>query len=634
MRQWAEEEVIIPSGPFEGRKLRVDRQPYTGLLLEAFDAGHWNRFAVTGPTQSGKTLMASLVPLMYHLFEVGETAVFGLPKMAMASDKWREDILPVIERTRYRELLPRRGGGSRGGKVEAIQFRNGATLRFMSGGGDDKTRAAFATRVVVITEVDGLDMSASTSAEADKVTQIEARTRAFGHRKRVYLECTVTVAEGRIWREYQAGTTSRLALPCPHCSQYVTPERPQLVGWKDAEHELAARAGGRWSCPSCRAPWTEEERAAANQLARLVHRGQQISADGQVTGPLPATETLGFRWTAVNNLLLTAGDVAVDEWKGSRAVDEENAEKELCQFVHAIPYKPPREQTTVLEAFGVAARTSRSPRTEVPADAQAFTLQVDLGKWLAHWAAVAWLPTGGSRVVDYDRFEIPSSSMPVEQAIELALRQFRDERVLPGWVDAGGGRRHPDEVWIDSNYMGSAVYAFCRDPETPEYFRPSIGRGTLPDQSRYSRPKATSHAVKFIGLEYHVAYHQAERVYVLEVHADFWKNLLHRRLAVPVDAPTAMLLFAGMPRDHLTLAKHITAEREVEEYVEGKGTIRRWETIRRANHYLDCLYGCCASAHLAGVEFLLESPEAPDEPPPPTPTLPILGAQPFVATQR
>ena len=38
----------------------------------------------------------------------------------MAKDKWREDILPVIEASRYRDLLPRQGGGSRA--VESLQF--------------------------------------------------------------------------------------------------------------------------------------------------------------------------------------------------------------------------------------------------------------------------------------------------------------------------------------------------------------------------------------------------------------------------------------------------------------------------------------------------------------------------------
>jgi hypothetical protein len=149
MRVFAEEEVVIPDGPYAGRRFRCSRQPYTALWFDQVDSGCWPRCVATGPTQSGKTLACFVVPLLYHLFEIQETVICGLPDMDMAGDKWREDILAAIERSRYRDLLPRRGGGSRGGRVESIQFGNGATLKFMSGGGGDKSRAGFTSRVVV-----------------------------------------------------------------------------------------------------------------------------------------------------------------------------------------------------------------------------------------------------------------------------------------------------------------------------------------------------------------------------------------------------------------------------------------------------------------------------------------------------
>ncbi len=100
--------------------------------------------------------------------------------MDKVGDKWRENILPVIEQSRYRDLLPRQGSNSRGGKVESLQLRNGASLKFLSGGGSDKSRAGFTARVVVVTETDGMDRPGNASRESDKITQLEARTRAYG----------------------------------------------------------------------------------------------------------------------------------------------------------------------------------------------------------------------------------------------------------------------------------------------------------------------------------------------------------------------------------------------------------------------------------------------------------------------
>src|SRR3972149_10057010 len=98
--------------------------------------------------------------------------------------------MPLIESSRYRELLPRRGTGSKGGKTLRRDFLNGATLRYMSGGGSDKSRAGFTSRVVVITETDGMDQPSATSRESDKIKQLEARTRAYGGRERTYMEGT------------------------------------------------------------------------------------------------------------------------------------------------------------------------------------------------------------------------------------------------------------------------------------------------------------------------------------------------------------------------------------------------------------------------------------------------------------
>jgi len=65
---------------------------------------------------------------------------------------------------------------------------------------------------VVITETDRMDQSGATSPESDKITQLEARTHAYGSRKRIYMECTVSTEDGRTWqhisRDLKAGTSS------------------------------------------------------------------------------------------------------------------------------------------------------------------------------------------------------------------------------------------------------------------------------------------------------------------------------------------------------------------------------------------------------------------------------------------
>lgn len=621
MRQFAEDEIVIPDGPFEGRKFSCARQPYTRLWFDAVDSGRWNRFAATGPTQSGKTLSAFVVPVLYHLFEIGETVICGLPQLDMATDKWREDLLPAIERSRFRDLLPTRGSGSKGAaKLTAIQFRNGATLRFMGGGGGDKQRSAFTSRILVVTEVDGLDEAGEASREADKVTQLEARTRAYGSRKRVYLECTVSTEEGRIWTEYQNGTRSRIALLCPHCRTFVSPEREHFHGWQNADSQVDAADLARFFCPNCAHDWTEDDRRLANTSAVLVHRDQEISADGDCTGYLPRTNTLGFRWSAVNNLFLTARDIGSDEWRASRAVDEELAEREMRQFVWALPAKPQLIDTTALDAHEITRRTHDRlpPRGLVPANrADRLTLAIDLGKWVAHYMLIGWnREHGAGHVVDYGIFEVPSDRLDLEHALLAALRQFADEIIEPGWPiegDTEGLRRLvPDQVWIDSSWQPEPVYTFARErarglPLKHHRYRAAKGFGRSQERNAgYHGPKEPNKKhCAWVGDQYHIARLPAARIFLVEVNADHWKTYAHRRLGAPLDGGEAPLtLFRAQPHEHLALARHLTAERETEEFEPGKGITIRWERIRHDNHWLDCLYNACAAAHFAGIRLM------------------------------
>ncbi|MGE0770053.1 MAG: terminase gpA endonuclease subunit, partial [Hyphomicrobiaceae bacterium] len=576
MRSFAEEDIIIPDGPFKGRRFRCDRQPYTGLWFDAVDSGLWSRCVATGPTQSGKTLACFVIPMLYHLFEIGETVICGLPDMDMAADKWREDILPAIEQSRFRDLLPRRGGGSRGGRVESLKFANGATLKFMSGGGSDKSRAGFTSRVVVITETDGMDQAGGTSRESDKITQLEARTRAYGNRKRIYMECTVSTEEGRTWQEYLQGTHSRIVLPCPYCRAWVCPEREHLTGWQGAISQAAASAGGAFSCPACGEFWSPADRDEANRRGKLLHGEQTIDELGVVQGYPPASDTLGFRWSAVHNLFLTPGDLAADEWRATRATDEENAERELRQFVWCLPVLPTKWEDTALVPHELAGRIVELPRGIVPATTEFLTAAVDLGKYLAHWILVAWSPGAAGHVVDYGRLEIASGDLGVERGIQLALREFRD-LVTEGWPVgfAAGPRLVPHQVWIDAGYMTPVVYAFCR--EAGNRFLSALGRGTSQQHRQwYNRPTHTGSIVRQIGEGFHLNWQPAEQQFVAEVDADYWKTWVHQRLSTPLSKLGALTLFQAPAEEHLALAKHLTAEKKTEQFVAGKGVVAKW----------------------------------------------------------
>lgn len=604
--QWVEDELVLPSGPYRGERYRHERHPASRLWFEAIDFGQWNRFAATGPTQNGKTLMCYAAPILYHLFEIQETVVIGMPTMQMANDKWTEDLLPAVEASRFASLLPKTGEGSRGGQVKrAIRFENGVTLRFMSGGGGDKQRAGFTTRVAAVTEVDGMDEPGETSREADKIEQIEGRTRAHGENKRIYLECTVSVERGRIWQEIKHGTDSRIARPCPHCRVYVTPEREHLVGWEDAESELEAADKAYWCCPACGESWAEPERFEAAEHAVLVHRGQKVLKNGRVIGKPPATKTLGFRWSAIDNPFVTAAQLGAEEWRAKRAADQENAEKKQRQFIWCLPYDPPEVDLTPLTADQVQGRAAGLKKGIVPKDCQGIAIGIDTGKRVLHWVASAIRAGGGAAVIEYGSHPVDADRLGVTAGLAKALAELQQYFAV-GWRSESGQVWTPHQVWIDSGYHEhtEAVYDFCAAANKglklgAEIYRPMKGYGEGQfGTGRYYAPKAKGGEVRFVGKEYHITWLKRARMLLVHLNADHWKSEFHQRLAMPAEETVAIVLYhAASPNEHLEFSRQVTAEKQIEKWIPGRGTVPVWQRVERANHYFDAGYVATAAGH-------------------------------------
>jgi hypothetical protein len=524
--------------------------------------------------------------------------------MSIAKDKWREDIRPIIEASRFRDLVPTRGRGSRGGEVDAVEFKHGPTLRFMSGGGDDKTRSSFTAPVVFITEVDGMDTPSLKSREASKVHQLEARTRGFRDDARIYLECTASISKGRIWQEFIEGSRSQITLKCPYCSasivplsneqflddsvvsQYVDIWQQHVIGWQSAETDAIARDASYFVCPECKHAWTERDRYLANLNSRLYHRSGFSD---------PKVETFSFRWSAINNFFSSAGIIGVEEWRKERDSDNEDRKKESSQFTWALPYdgEEPEEFVALTANYIRSRRCSTLPPQTYPVDTLTRTIGVDLGKYLLHYVVLATDQLTKGFIVEYGIREVPSYHLGMQSGILNALVSFRDElfpRICPNqvWIDIRGGDK--TESWFDT------VMQFMSDPQTPPFCKPSQGRGGAATES-YAPPKQVTDAglTRFIGNHYHIEFRPENRRYMAVADASYWKAEVHRRLLLDHSAPSSLLLYQESKQHHLTFAKHITAEVR-ERTITPTGPKIRFVKLRDANHYLDATYLALAAA--------------------------------------
>lgn len=588
MLDWAENEVVVPSGPFEGYEFAADRLPYARLLLG--ELGKWQRHVITGPTQSGKSFHAFVLPIMYYLFERQEDVIVGIPDINMAGDKWAEDIKPVIEKSSYAHLLPTKGQGSKGaGKLQKVTFENGRFMRFMSAGGNDKQRAGATARILIVTETDGMDVVAESSQEGQsKIQQLEGRVRSYGDNAVVIAECTVSTADAYTWSEYQAGTASKIVHPCPSCGVYVSPEREHLIGWEDADNEIEAAENGRFTCPECGVFYSEEDRIEMNRRALLVHRGQEVTPSGEIVGQPPKTRTLGFRWSAFQNLLNSTAMLAAEEWKAKHSDEPELADIARKQQAWALPAENPNVEKTPLDVSIVcgkhpkyAGRCAGVSRGQVPDGSDILTAFVDVARKTLQWSVEAKV-NGRIHVVDYGfhQTELPDV-VGDDAAITDAIKELTSDLqgrfpgLHLGLVDCGNWR----ETILN-----------CLQ-EVDDLWRPSHG---LPN---YKHPSLTSKGV-VIPEDGSRLWHWSEDgdSWVANFNPDAIKHAIHsgfqiKPLAKNEHSRGCVTLFGSDPNEHVEFAKQITAEVFIREFVKGKGIVERWDKVNRNNHLLDTSVG-------------------------------------------
>lgn len=632
LRQWVEEEVIIPDGPYKGERFKVSRQPFTGLLFDAIDSGDWVEYFVCGPSQTGKTLAAHVLPSLYTVSELRKNFAVAVPDMRMAQNKWEIDFLPTVIASPSLSLLrPNRGAGSQGGAIkDSITFQNGVVLKFMTAGGDDTQRAGFtAEGGVFVTEAARFSAGGENSVEADPLDQLRARMQAVPRRRRrLVVEGTATISEELPYSGRELSTRSRIVLPCPKCGHWVTPEREHLQGWQAAENEFEAADKAYFCCPDCSQPWTEDERRLANLAGRLLHHGQSIDERGEIIGQPPKTERLWFRWSMANNLLLSAGDVAVDEWKAAQ-IDKEteaaiNAEKKLSQFVWALPYVPTSLGLDPLTSHRVASRQDQYPRGVCPEDTTWITVGVDLGKYFGHFVVIAWRKGGRGHVVDYGIFDVPTkknaedpNGFDVKVAVQKALQALHERFETQGWTIRGRGEvMLADKVLIDCNWETDAVQEFMRSvnggvARASDVWVCCQGQGVGQHERRkYAQPTRAGGQVLAIGSRYFVTRFPKERVHVVQLDTDHWKSWIHDRLRGKVGERGSLELFASSVKEHNTYTKHLTNEQLVEKPVPGFGVLHVWENkAQKANHYFDSTSYACVAGHMCGFRVLDEGGE-------------------------
>ncbi|MFN6311303.1 MAG: terminase gpA endonuclease subunit, partial [Planctomyces sp.] len=387
------------------------------------------------------------------------------------------------------------------------------------------------------------------------------------------------------------GTAGEVVFPCFSCGEFIVPSRDNLIGWHDATTEAEAEAASRWACPACGILFDDAQRIQQLTQARLRHRGQIILPDGSLHGEIPATKTMGFRYSAATNTFVTAGIVGADEWRGMREVDRDNSEREILQWTWALPAKPKETAVEPLDWKTVMHRQSQYRRGLVPADCSRIAAGVDVRAAQLDWFVIAKHDTSGQPFcVDYGYEPIQRELTDLPTAIRQAVRLLM-EKFEAGWELENGGQRGAEIVMIDAGWETDLIRSIVATNDT---WNTCKGFGFKQHSgTTYHAPKDKSKITLRIGEGWHdVAFLDGTKRYrEYQNNADHWKRRVHQALSVEATSAAALLLpRTDKPEGRMEVAKQLTAEREVQEFQVGKGTVTKWTQTFSRNHLLDACY--------------------------------------------
>ena len=254
----------LPDGPQAGQSWIPESEPLQAQCLHEFANGGRSKIVLVWPSQRGKTLCGILAPVLHAVAEHRSSVGYLMPSLDKLSQNWEGKIKPAIEGAGYKDWLPTKGPGSRGGRPAALTMRDPTSglvagrIYFMAlgGGGKETAISSVSPRVVAVDEADDAE-------DEGQLGLAFKRIAAYGSAGRAYVVSTVNARRDRkghpVLDLAARGTMSRLYHQCPHCQDMAPITRARFVG-------------GAINCEKCGAMWSTEDSIKALRAAKLTHQ--------------------------------------------------------------------------------------------------------------------------------------------------------------------------------------------------------------------------------------------------------------------------------------------------------------------------------------------------------------------------
>jgi len=253
--EWSDRHRILSSrASSEAGRYRTDRTPYMRAIMDALSPSHparrivFMKAAQVGATEAGNNWIG------YCIHQAPGPFLAVQPTTDLAKRLSQQRIEPLIQECPELRFLimPSRSRDS-GNTVLAKRFAGGQLV--LTGANSAVGLRSMPARWLFLDEIDAY--VGDVDGEGDPIALAEARTRTFGHRRKVFMVSTPTIRGlSRIEREYEASDRRRYFVQCPHCGtmQWLRFER---LRWDKGKPETA-----EYACEACERGIAEHHKTA------------------------------------------------------------------------------------------------------------------------------------------------------------------------------------------------------------------------------------------------------------------------------------------------------------------------------------------------------------------------------------
>lgn len=467
--QWADRYRVIPRGTSpEPGPWHTSRVPYLRGIMDAINEPGVESVVVMMGSQNGKSECVLNV-LGYFVDQDPAAILLVQPTIHDAECFSKERIEPSFRaspalRGKIETGKDGRGTSRKSDQTIRLKMFPGGYLA-LAGANSSSGLASRPIRVVLGDELDR--WPPSTGKDGDPWVQAVQRTSNFHDRKIVAVSTPTIDGCSRIQDLYNEGDRRQYHVPCPLCGVGQVLTWDHLVykgddGQRDFDnvHYRCSECGGRI-----------DERHKEGMLAK----GEWIAQDpgGKVAsfGDLSALYSPWVRWRTL-----------AEQWCGVHDARDRGGLQEFVNLRLGQPFV--ETQQTIAVEYLERRREYYGPT--LPAGVLVLTAGVDVQADRLELEVLGWGADRESWGVEYIRL----MGDPSEPGVWAQL----DAQLSRAWQTEDGRKLIVATTCVDSGYMSSVVYAFCRAREARRVWatkgQPGFGRAAVARPTRGNRFKA------------------------------------------------------------------------------------------------------------------------------------------------